>query len=503
MKILTTDQIRRLDQSTIQHEPIASIDLMERASRTFVHWFVEMFPGREKAVHVFCGPGNNGGDGLAVARLLSQDHFQVKVFLLGISEKLSPDCEANLERLQKARCCSFVKLEKGDPVPQMQVGDILIDAVFGSGLSRPLEGHWAGFIENLNRQPVTKVAIDIPSGMFADAPTNGVSIHADHTFSFEMPKLGFVFPENFKRVGAWSFGSIGLDASFIEKEETPFYFTTSATVKKLLRKRKKFDHKGSYGHVLLVAGSYGKMGAAVLAAKAVLRSGAGLLTVHVPKCGYAILQSTVSEAMVSTSADEQFITTLDLDFTKYSAVGAGCGMSVNVLTNNALEGLLGSVGKPMVLDADALNLVAADPQLFKKIPKGSILTPHLKEFERLFGKTSDSFERNALQREKAQELGVYIVLKGANSAVACPDGTCHFNSTGNPGMATAGSGDVLTGIITGLLAQSYNPFEAAIIGVYLHGLAGDLAAAEMGMEALMAGDITDCLGRAFSKTRPD
>ncbi len=497
MKIFTTEQIRRLDQSTIQNEPIASIDLMERASHKFAKWFMEMFPNREKTIHVFCGPGNNGGDGLAVARLLSQDHFQVNAYLLVISENLSPDCEANLKRLINARNCSQIKLAKDDPVPEIQAGDIVIDAVFGSGLSRPVEGYWSDFIENLNRQLVTRVAIDIPSGMFADAPTNGVSIYADHTFSFEMPKLGFVFPENNKRVGEWAYRSIGLDPSFIDNEDTEYYYTTSKTVKKLLRQRNKFDHKGSYGHALLVVGSYGKIGAAVLAARAVLRSGAGLLTVHVPKCGYDILQSTVPEAMVSTSADDHLITSLDFDLAKYSSVGIGCGLSVNALTKNALGGLMEQVSASLVLDADALNLISANPDLLKKVPKNSILTPHPKEFERLFGKTSNNFERNRLQCEKAGELGVYIVLKGANSAIACPDGTCHFNSTGNPGMATGGSGDVLTGIITGLLAQSYTSFEAAIIGVYLHGLAGDLAAAEIGMEALIAGDISNYLGRAF------
>jgi len=501
MKIFNTSQIRDWDAFTIQHEPIASIDLMERASRRFVEWFVEKFPDRKRAVHVFCGPGNNGGDGLAVARLLSQDHFEVKAYLLAISPNLSPDCETNLNRLKKERCCPIVKVEKGATMSRFTQGEVLIDAVFGSGLSRPVEGYWAGFLENLNRQPVSKVAIDIPSGMFADSPTAGVSFYADHTFSFERPKLGFVFPENHQRVGDWSFGSIGLDRKYEATHKSPYHLVTKQMVKSHLRKRKKYDHKGSFGHALLMVGSYGKMGAGVLAAKAALRSGVGLLTVHSPKCGYGILQTAVPEAMALMSGNEYQIEPSEIDFSKYNTIGIGCGIGTNDGTFKALEQLLEACHGPLVLDADALNLLAAHPELISQIPNSSILTPHPKEFERLFGKTADSFERNELQRKNASELGVFIVLKGANSAIACPDGQCYFNSTGNPGMATGGSGDVLTGIITGLLAQSYSPFEAAVIGVYLHGLAGDLAAQEMGEEALTAGDLPSFFGKAFLSIR--
>lgn len=497
MKIFNTDQIRALDQYTIEHEPIASIDLMERASLAFVKWFKNNFPDLNKRIRIFCGPGNNGGDGLAIGRLLSQDHYEVLIYILEISSSKSPDFQANMERVKHSRCCPVEVVEKGQPFPKLGGSDILVDAVFGSGLSRPIEGYWADFINNLNTQESTKVAVDIPSGMFAEQPTTGISFQADFTFSFEMPKLGFLFPENADRVGEWSCGSIGLHPDFIEKENTPFYFTNQVSVKPLLRERKKYSHKGLYGHSLLVAGSLGKVGAACLAARAILRSGAGLLTIHAPKCAYQILQTAIPEAMVVLDEDEEKITEVTIEFAKFNSFGIGPGIGTNNLTASALGKLLDKIDTPIVLDADALNLIAADPSLFNKIPRQSILTPHPKEFERLFGKTNNHFERNDLQREKAKELGIYIILKGAHTAIACPDGSCHFNSTGNPGMATGGSGDVLTGVITGMLACGYQPFEAAIFGVYLHGLAGDLAKEAIGQEALLASDIVEYLGKAF------
>jgi NAD(P)H-hydrate epimerase len=337
--------------------------------------------------------------------------------------------------------------------------------------------------------------------MFADQPTTGVSIEADYTFSFELPKLGFMFPENAERVGEWHCETIGLSPDFIREENTPWHYLDANEVKPLLKFRQKFDHKGTFGHALIVAGGYGKVGAAVLAAKACLRSGAGLVTAHVPKCAYSILQTAVPEAMASVDDHEFDVTCFGEELIRFQAIGAGPGIGTNQLTIKALEELLEKSGKPLVLDADALNILAAHPGLIKKIPRHSILTPHPKEFERLFGKTENSFARNGLQRKKAQELDICLILKGSNTAVAAPDGSCWFNTTGNPGMATGGTGDVLTGILTGLLAQGYSSFDAARLGVYLHGLAGDLAAADFQQEAMIAGDVIEYLGKAFKKLR--
>ena len=501
MKILLANQIRELDEYTIRHEPIASIDLMERASHVFVNWFTKIFPDRKHPVHVFCGPGNNGGDGLAIARLLSQDHYSVKAYLLEIGQTRSEDCQANLDKLLKKRCCPLLQLITGAPLPELEKGDIVIDAIFGSGLSRPVEGYWANLINHLNQQPTTRVAVDIPSGMFADESTDGISIHADYSFSFEMPKLGFFFPENEERVGEWSFASIGLHRSFIENESTPFHLTKKEEVQDLLRRRNKFSHKGNFGHALLIAGSQGKIGAAVLSARAIMRSGAGLLTIHSPGCGYSILQTTVPEAMLSTDDNERIVSEVPGDLSKYNAIGIGPGIGTDRVTAKALEEILDQAKVPLVIDADALNIISTNSSLLKKIPQNSILTPHPKEFERLFGKSANGFERNQLQRQVAEKMGVIIVLKGANTAVALPDGTCHFNTTGNPGMATGGSGDVLTGVITGLLAQGYPAPEAAVFGVYLHGLAGDLAALEFGQEAMIANDVIEKLGQAYLALR--
>ena len=499
MKILSIEQIRKWDRYTIQNEPISSIALMERASLAFVNWFKKTFPDRNKQIYVCCGPGNNGGDGFAVARLLSQDHYEVKTFLLNIAKQLSPDCQANKNRLIKERCCELIEINKGEALPQVSENGILIDAIFGSGLSRPIGGEWAEFVSYLNKLKLIRVAIDMPSGMFADQPTDAVSINADFTFSFEIPKLGFLFPENNERVGEWHFGSIGLLSGFLKNEKTDHYFITKNMIQKIIGPRKKYDHKGTFGHALLIAGEYGKIGAAVLAAKAVLRSGAGLLSIYAPGCAYNILQTAVPEAMCISDKNEKHISSIPNNLSKYKAIGIGCGIGTNKMTANVLESLLENINPPLVLDADALNLIATHPKFFNKIPKGSILTPHPKEFERLFGKTKNSFARNNLQKHKAKELGIYLILKGAHTAIACPDGTCYFNSTGNPGMATGGSGDVLTGIITGLLAQGYTPFEAAIAGVYIHGLAGDFTANELSQEAMLASDIISNIGSAFKK----
>ena len=497
MKIFTVEQIRRLDKYTIEQEPVPSIELMERASRTFFQWFEKQFPDKHRKIFVFAGPGNNGGDGLAIARMLSRDFYDVKAYLLRIGDKLSEDCASNFKNLKKYRSCPFEEIEKGGKMPVLPAGSIVIDAIFGSGLSRNTGGYWADFFEHLNRQPVTRVSVDIPSGMFAGRPTTGVSILADFTFSFEMPKLGFFFAENLHRVGEWSFDTIGLHPDFIKNEDSPWSLVDRKMAKPMVRRRKKYDHKGTFGHALLVAGSYGKIGAAILAARACLRSGAGLLTVHAPKCGYEILQIAIPEAMVSVDENHDAVTKVYEDLSKYQAVAIGCGLGTSEPAARALAELLASANQPVVLDADALNLLAGHPDFFKLIPKHSILTPHPKEFERLFGETKNSFERNELQRQKAQELGIYLLLKGAHTATACPDGHCYFNSTGNPGMATGGSGDVLTGILAGLLAQGYSPFETCLLGVYLHGLAGDLAARDLQQEALLASDITDHLGKAF------
>ncbi len=501
MKILSASQIRELDAFTIENEPIESIDLMERASQVFTNWFSEKFTPEENQILIFVGPGNNGGDGLAVARMLYYKFYDVKIFWCKIGNSTSPDFEKNLKRLPKRNVVPVEEINSNDSLPEIPKKAIIIDAIFGSGLNRPVEGSWAKLIHYLNQQSNTIVSIDIPSGLFADRHTGGVSIYANFTLSFELPKLSFFFPENHQSVGNWDFKSIGLDSNFIEKCKTSFFYSDPAVIKSILKKRKKFDHKGTFGHALLILGSFGKVGAAVLATSAALRSGAGLVTTHAPKCAYSILQSSTPEAMVSIDPEELYISEIPkLD--PYKAIGIGCGIDSNQLTIKALKNLIDSSKVPVVFDADALNIISENQEWLSQLPKNSILTPHPKEFERLFGNTQNDFDRNELQRKKATELGVFIILKGAHTSIATPEGNCYFNATGNPGMATGGSGDVLTGLLTSLLAQGYSPEEAAVLGVYLHGLAADIEVQNtQSEESFLAGDLISNFGKAFKKIR--
>ena len=496
MKVLSASQIRQLDACTIEKEPIASIDLMERASKVFTDWFVQKFPEEGALVCIFCGSGNNGGDGFAVARLLSQRFYKIYLYDCRIGSKRSPDCELNFERLPKRSGIEYFELKKEDPFPTLPSNAILIDAIFGSGLNRPVAGYWGDLLLHLNQQDTLRIAIDIPSGLFADQHSEGPCFEAAHTFSFELPKLAFFFPENHHKVGHWAFSSIGLNQQFIAEANTQYHYLNHQFTHSLIEARATFGHKGTYGHSLLIAGSYGKVGAAMLAAQACLRAGAGLLSVHSPSCAYPILQTGVPEAMVHSDLHQQYISELP-DLAPYRAIGCGCGIDTQATTAKAIKELLTSAQCPLVLDADALNIIAANREWLQLIPKGSILTPHPGEFRRLFGEFDNDFARNQFQLETAQSLGLVIILKGAYTAIATPEGQCYFNSSGNPGMATAGSGDVLTGILTALLSQNYNPTTAALLGVYLHGLCGDLFAQIYSQEGLIARDLISNLPKAW------
>ncbi|MFO7829073.1 MAG: NAD(P)H-hydrate dehydratase [Bacteroidales bacterium] len=502
MKILKSSQIRKVDAYTIENEPIQSIDLMERAAMTVTRWIAGHFLS-EKKVKIFVGPGNNGGDGLAVARQLADLEFKIEVFLVRISDKLSKDAEINLERLKKTDSVSIHEIYIEKDFPEIDLRDIIVDALFGSGLSRKLEGLPSKMVKHLNRSGAKIVAIDIPSGLFGeDNKSNDRDsiIKANHTLTFQMPKLSFFLAENELFVGKWEVLPIGLMQEAIDKIHSNYFMLTKKDIAEKIIHRSKFSHKGTFGHVVLIAGSYGKMGAAVLAARACLRTGCGLVTVHVPKVGYDILQTALPEAMISIDWSDIIFTNVS-DIENYTCVGIGPGIGTKQNTRKALLDLFERVKYPMVIDADALNILAEQKEWIKKIPKNSILTPHPKEFERLAGKSTDDYHRIQKQIKFAAENKIILVLKGAHTSVALPDGTCFFNTTGNPGMATAGSGDVLTGIILSLLGQGYDPADAAKIGVYLHGLSGDIASEKMGQEALIASDIIENLGSAYLKLK--
>jgi ADP-dependent NAD(P)H-hydrate dehydratase / NAD(P)H-hydrate epimerase len=500
LKILPTGTIKALDAYTIEQSSIASIDLMERACRAFVSWFVEHF-NDQHAIGIVCGTGNNGGDGLGIARLLNDHGYTVKVWVVKGTVSESIDFTINLDRARKSRIEILEVTDESDE-RYFADRDVLIDALFGSGLTRPVSGTYGRVIECMNKVDAIRVAVDIPSGLMADSPSVGPVVKADFTVTFQLPKLAFLFPENHSVVGEWTVVDIGLNKDFIKKADSDHYYVTSKGIRRMLKKRSKFDHKGIYGHALLVAGSKGKMGAAILAAGAALRSGLGLLSVHVPKCGYQIIQTAVPEAMASVDEHEEHLTS-EIDLKSFTTIGIGPGLGTSTETARAFGAILKNFGKPMVIDADGLNMLGQDRELLRLVPQGSILTPHPKEFERMVGKWQNDFERMEMQKKLAVQLKSAVVLKGANSAIASPEGKVCFNSTGNPGMAKGGSGDVLTGILTGLMAQGYDCFQAAQLGVYLHGLAADLAVPEFGIHSLIASDLIDFLPSAFLRIRKE
>lgn len=497
MKILSADEIRQWDQYTIQHEPIASVDLMERAAEQCTEWLMRHYP-EVSSFSIFCGKGNNGGDGLAIARMLLEKNYSVAVHILEFGHKGTDDFQINLARLNKIASATISFIQSPEHFHPLSHDQVIIDALFGSGLNRSLEGVTAGLVEHINASGVPVVSIDIPSGLFVDRSSKGNTIiTAEHTLCFQCYKHAFLVAENAPYIGEIHILDIGLHPAFYDSLPARFELTDKPAVRSIYKPRKRFSHKGNFGHALLVAGSYGKIGAATLATRGCLRSGVGLLTCHIPGCGYDILQTAVPEAMVTIDFNSSFATKIDDDLTRYDTIGIGPGLGTASETKMLLRELFDSYRSPVVLDADALNILASQKDLFGLIPAGSILTPHPKEFERLFGETPNEFDRILLALQKAKELKVVIALKGHHSLIATPDGKGFFNSTGNAGMATGGSGDVLTGILTGLLAQGYSSVEAAVLGVYLHGSAGDMAAKALSMEAMTALDIITHIGEAF------
>lgn len=502
MKILSAEQTRQADAATIRRKPIASVDLMERAATEFVHAFTQVFAPFDRPVYVFCGPGNNGGDGLAIARLLSKRTDDVRVFTVQ-AQRVSDDFAANRDRWQAQH--SLQNITQVGDIPELPAHAIIIDGLFGSGLSRPVEGLFAEVIRTINGANATVVAIDVPSGLFADqaAPADASVVQADRTFTFQLPKLAFLLPNTQGYVGRWRALDIELDTDFISETSTDYHYTDASAVRGMRKLRLPHSHKGTYGKALLVAGSFGKMGAAVLSSHACLRGGVGLLTLHVPECGYAILQTAVPEAMVMVDNDAQVLSRINPEVLDgYDTLGIGPGLGTSEPTVQALADLLPAIRErnlSLVLDADALNICGKHRELLRQLPERTILTPHPKEFERLTEPAQDDFHRLKLLQNFCRTYRVHVVLKGNHTAVGAPDGKVYFNSTGNPGMATGGSGDVLTGLLTALLAQGYEPLTAARFGVYLHGLAGDLAAEARSPEATTASDLVAYFGAAFQR----
>ncbi|MCX6267304.1 MAG: NAD(P)H-hydrate dehydratase [Bacteroidetes bacterium] len=488
MKIFPVSLIREADSYTIANEPIAGIDLMERAAETCFTWLDENIDPEQK-VMVFFGSGNNGGDGLAIARMMLEAEYQVEVFCLSGPDKMSPDCRINFERIRESRNGSLHILSETAKLPELTAHDVVVDAIFGSGLTRQPEGFTATVIYHINSSGALVIAVDVPSGLVCDGTTQTTPCHlvicADYTL-----------PENDPFIGKWELLDIGINADFIDSAKVQNFMVEEDDVAAILKIRNKFSHKGTYGHALIVAGSSGKMGAAVLSARACLRSGPGLVTVCVPRSGVQILQTAVPEAMLAIDPGVDHCSEAP-EIADYSAVAIGPGIGTTADTSAALKIMIQHAKTPILFDADAINILAENKTWLGFVPKGSVFTPHPKEFERLMGKSSNNFEQNRLQRDFSFRYQCYVVLKGAHTAITTPDGRCYFNTTGNPGMATGGSGDVLTGIITGLMAQGYSSLESCLLGVFIHGQAGDIALSQNGFEALIASDIIINLGKSF------
>lgn len=499
MKIFEASQVREIDAYTIREEPVASIDLMERAASRLAGWYVRHFKVDRRVV-IFAGPGNNGGDALAMARMLAENQYRVSCYLLAFST-LSDDCAINLGKLTAQGRAGLAELRPGDPLPGIGSDDVVVDGIFGSGLSRKVSGFPGEVIRHINRNASTVIAIDIPSGLFGEDNTDNDDesvVRAGVTLTFQFPFLSFFFRENDPFVGRWRVHDIRLHPEIISRMETKYRTIEEEEVCRILPARERFSHKGTFGHALVISGSYGMMGAALLAGESCLRSGAGLVTLHVPRAGYGIAQTGFPEAIVSPdNSGEAFSEPPDLS--TYSSVAVGPGIGQKEETCSALKTLLERVKVPLVIDADGLNILSMHPEWLGLLPRDTLLTPHPGEFDRLAGKSVNAFRRHLRQMEFAREHGVIVVLKGAYTGIATPDGKYWFNTTGNPGMATGGSGDVLTGMIAGMLSRGMQPLEAAIAAVYIHGLAGDLAAESLGQEALIAGDIIRRLGAAFRK----
>lgn len=497
VKVFNVSQIKKIDGCTVVNQRITSIDLMEKASLAISEKLIRILDINQRIL-VFAGMGNNGGDALAIARILLSKHFKLQVFIVAPDGRFSDDCLVNKECLERLADVKLIR--ESQDIPQVPVDSIVVDGLFGSGLNRPLEGVFLDVVKAINASKSKVISIDMPSGLFVENNVNnnpeGI-IKAEKVFTFQFPKLSLLLPDSANYCRKMIVVNIGLCDRCIDEEDTDFFFVERSDVAHLLLPRDTFSHKGTFGKALLIAGTYGKMGAAVLSARACLRTGVGLLTMHVPRCGVEILQTAVPEAMVSADRLLENVSRIEINIDQF-VVGVGPGIGTDEKTKSLLYDLFEKSSQPMVIDADALNLISMDESLQDRIPPKSILTPHPTEFDRLTGDVSENgYERLQKARTFAEKHDVYIVLKGAYSAIVTPERKVYFNSTGNPGMATGGSGDVLTGMITSLLAQKYLPLNAAILGVYLHGLAGDLAAKSKSQQGMLPSDMIEYIGKAY------
>jgi hydroxyethylthiazole kinase-like uncharacterized protein yjeF len=499
LPLLIAEQIREGDAYTIAHEPISSVDLMERASRAFVGWFANRFPDKNEPITFYCGTGNNGGDGLAIARILCDHHYnKLHVVIARFSDKASADFNHNFEKL-KQTCVTITELAKDDEIPADN-GTVIIDAVLGSGLNKPLSGDYERLVKYINKLERTVVAVDVPTGFFSEGevPKDTVAIKADLVITFQQPKINFLLPESAPYINCWEAVNIGISEKFVQGLNSPYQFIEEKDIRQMLKHRHRFSNKGTYGHALIVAGQAKTMGAALLSSSAAAHAGAGLTTACIPESGLTALNSYLPEIMAIVRNGGELP---EIEWDKFSSIAVGPGLGKDADALALLKAIIKNYKKPQVIDADALNLLAENQELLTQLPAGSILTPHMKEFDRLFGDHTSWWQRLQTAIKKAKELNLCILLKNDYTIVATPGVTAYFNSSGNAAMASGGMGDVLTGVIAALLGQKYPPDQACIIGAYIHGKAGDELALPNRMHVVLPGKLITQLPITMAKLR--
>ncbi|WP_121812536.1 NAD(P)H-hydrate dehydratase [Mucilaginibacter kameinonensis] len=499
LPLLIAEQIREGDAYTIAHEPISSVDLMERASRAFVGWFANRFPDKNEPITFYCGTGNNGGDGLAIARILCDHHYNnLHVVIARFSDKASADFNHNFERL-KQTCVTITELGKGEEFP-VDNSPVIIDALLGSGLNKSLSGDYERLVNYINDLERTIVSVDVPTGFFSEGevPKDTVAIKADLVITFQQPKINFLLPESAPYINCWEAVNIGIDDRFVHSLKSPYQFIEEKDIRQMLKPRHRFSNKGTYGHALIVAGQAKTMGAALLSSSAAAHAGAGLTTACVPESGLTALNSYQPEIMAIVRTGDELP---EIEWDKFSSIAVGPGLGKDVDALALLKAIIKNYKKPLVIDADALNLLAENQEVLTQLPAGSVLTPHMKEFDRLFGEHTNWWQRLQKAIVKAKELNLCILLKNDYTIVATPNGTAYFNSSGNAAMASGGMGDVLTGIIAALLGQKYAPEQACIIGAYIHGKAGDELALPNRMHVVLPGKLIAQLPITMAKLR--
>ncbi len=495
LNLLTSQQIREADAYTVATRPLSFYEMIEQAGSAVVRAFTARYPDRSRKISVYAGTGNNGGDGLVIARLLHDMGYRdVSARVVWFNTRGTDDFQANYTKVKELGI-PHTDIRGIEGIPE-EDAELVIDALLGTGLSRPLEGDWEILVEYLNGLEATRVAVDIPTGFPSEGPVvrGATMLEADHVITFQRPKVNFLLPESAAVIRHFEVVDIGLDEEFIQSSDSIFSMLMEEDIRRRLQPRRRFSHKGTYGNALIIAGSAETMGAALLCCAGSLHGGAGLTTACIPRSGLVSLNTHLPE-VIAAPRDARSL--FEISWNKYQSVAVGPGLGPSTESKELLVATLMQCKSPIVLDADAINLIAGNYEIMGMVPEGAVFTPHVKEFDRLFGSHASWWERLETGVERATHLGCTIVLKNQYTIIFTPEGKCIFNPTGSPAMATGGSGDVLTGLIAAFLAQGYEPVDAALMAVYIHGKAGRLLDEEEGLWVVPAGLLPEKINRVI------